>query len=350
MSSWPSRLFWPSTCLSKAVCSSPGRGCAISSCCSVSGRLQSSQVAWELLVWSPLQGLTTAVEESRCCWFSAAGSRHGGRGARARLGASAERVPSTPARRRLGVARTTVWIVAGHHGDVVLPPANPRARQVSTAVGDEPSAADSAPALAAYLRSQWSRDRGERAGLHRVVLPGPEANLAHPRWRRIASIREHRQRRNRARAAARPRAPYQPALVLGDAPFRSLRARERSVAIPGLLIQAEPNATIRTPASWRTSSVMSAKSRKLTGDAAFRDGAPGGLVENMVWSGVRRHVARVRGVRFVEVSARGQMVRDGSAANLAHRPRHDLHRRSISDLQRYISQIFPPDSAARCSR
>src|SRR5919201_1395296 len=27
----------------------------------VSGRLQGSQVAWELLVWSPLQGLTTAV-------------------------------------------------------------------------------------------------------------------------------------------------------------------------------------------------------------------------------------------------------------------------------------------------
>src|SRR6266550_619137 len=27
----------------------------------VSGRLQSSQVAWELLVWSPLQSLTTAM-------------------------------------------------------------------------------------------------------------------------------------------------------------------------------------------------------------------------------------------------------------------------------------------------
>ena len=35
----------------------------------VSGRLQSSQVAWELLVWSPLQGLTTAVVGVAVLWF-----------------------------------------------------------------------------------------------------------------------------------------------------------------------------------------------------------------------------------------------------------------------------------------
>jgi rod shape-determining protein MreD len=35
----------------------------------VSGRLQSSQVAWELLVWSPLQGLTTAVVGVTVLWF-----------------------------------------------------------------------------------------------------------------------------------------------------------------------------------------------------------------------------------------------------------------------------------------
>src|SRR5260370_14708786 len=35
----------------------------------VSGRLQSSQVAWELLVWSPLQGLTTAIGGGIVVWF-----------------------------------------------------------------------------------------------------------------------------------------------------------------------------------------------------------------------------------------------------------------------------------------
>src|SRR5882672_10095763 len=35
----------------------------------VSGKLQGSQVAWELLVWSPLQGLTTAVVGVAVLWF-----------------------------------------------------------------------------------------------------------------------------------------------------------------------------------------------------------------------------------------------------------------------------------------
>jgi rod shape-determining protein MreD len=35
----------------------------------VSGRLQGSQVAWELLVWSPLQSLTTALVGVVVLWF-----------------------------------------------------------------------------------------------------------------------------------------------------------------------------------------------------------------------------------------------------------------------------------------
>lgn len=35
----------------------------------VSSKLQSSQVAWELLVWSPLQGLTTALVGIAVLWF-----------------------------------------------------------------------------------------------------------------------------------------------------------------------------------------------------------------------------------------------------------------------------------------
>jgi rod shape-determining protein MreD len=35
----------------------------------VSGRLQGSQVAWELLVWSPLQSLTTALVGVLVLWF-----------------------------------------------------------------------------------------------------------------------------------------------------------------------------------------------------------------------------------------------------------------------------------------
>lgn len=35
----------------------------------VSGKLQSSQVAWELLVWSPLQGVSTALVGVTVLWF-----------------------------------------------------------------------------------------------------------------------------------------------------------------------------------------------------------------------------------------------------------------------------------------
>jgi len=35
----------------------------------ISGKLQGSQVAWELLVWSPLQGLTTALVGVVVLWF-----------------------------------------------------------------------------------------------------------------------------------------------------------------------------------------------------------------------------------------------------------------------------------------
>jgi len=54
------------------------------------------------------------------------------------------------------------------------------------------------------------------------------------------------------------------------------------------------------------------------------------------------------GVRFVEVSARGQMVREAeAAANLAPVPGTDLHTTIDLDLQRYISHAFPRTTRGR---
>ena len=55
----------------------------------VSGRLQSSQVAWELLVWSPLQGLTTALVGVVVLWFFRGWLSPRRPGATGALGASA---------------------------------------------------------------------------------------------------------------------------------------------------------------------------------------------------------------------------------------------------------------------
>src|SRR5438445_665465 len=103
---------------------------------------------------------------------AAAGLRHIGAvvAAGAPWGCQRERVPSTSPRSPSGDGAHGRVDRAGHHGDVVLPHANPRARQVSAAVGDEPVAADSAPrATGRHLRPHRSRDRRERPGLHGIA-------------------------------------------------------------------------------------------------------------------------------------------------------------------------------------
>jgi len=176
------------------------------------------------------------------------------------------------------------------------------------------------------------------------LLPGPEANLRST-LARIASIAnidsadiEHVLQRAR-------RAPYQPALVLGDAPFSVVSAlEERRVAIPGLLIQAEPK-------RYYPDTGVAAHLVGYVGEVTEAERAThrfafvrlGGLVGK---DGLEREyddtLRGSEGVRFVEVSARGQMVREAeAAANLAPVPGTDLHTTIDLDLQRFISQIFP---------
>src|SRR3989441_9677049 len=72
------------------------------------------------------------------------------------------------------------------------------------------------------------------------LLPGPEANLRATlaRITSIANIDSAEIERVLQRAR---RAPYQPALVLGNVPFSIVSAlEERRIAIPGLLVQARP--------------------------------------------------------------------------------------------------------------
>jgi penicillin-binding protein 2 len=176
------------------------------------------------------------------------------------------------------------------------------------------------------------------------LLPGPEANLRST-LARIASIAnidsvEIARVLQRAR-----RAPYQPALVLGDAPFSVVSAlEERRVAIPGLLIQAEPK-------RFYPDTGVVAHLIGYVGEVTeierqthrFAMVRLGGLVGK---DGLEREyddtLRGSEGVRFVEVSARGQMVREAeAAANLAPVPGSDLHTTIDIDLQRYISQIFP---------
>ncbi|HET9386085.1 MAG TPA: hypothetical protein VFO67_13120, partial [Gemmatimonadales bacterium] len=143
--------------------------------------------------------------------------------------------------RRLGVARTGVWIVLGililsffrtqilGHGKYQLQSETNRLRPIPL------------PAPRGLIYDRNGRVLAENVPGYTVsLLPGPETNLRFTlaRIAAIANIDSVEIERVLQRAR---KAPYQPALVLADAPFNLVSAlEERRVAIPGLLIQAEP--------------------------------------------------------------------------------------------------------------
>ena len=247
--------------------------------------------------------------------------------------------------RRLGVARTGVWIVLGimvmaffrtqivGHGKYQLQSETNRLRPIPL------------PAPRGVIYDRNGHVLAENVPGYTVsLLPGTEANLRST-LARIASIAnidsvEIERVLQRAR-----RAPYQPALVLGNAPFSVVSAlEERRVAIPGLLIQAEPKRYY--PDTGVVAHLVGYVGEVTEVERTTRRFATvrlGGLVGKY---GLEREyddtLRGSEGVRFVEVSARGQMVRDAeAAANLAPVPGTDLHTTIDLDLQRYISRMFP---------
>ena len=248
--------------------------------------------------------------------------------------------------RRLGTARTTVWIMLGvlvmsffrtqilGHGKYQLQSETNRLRPIPL------------PAPRGVIYDRNGHVLAENVPGYTVsLLPGPEANLR-ATLARIASIAnldsgEIERVLQRAR-----RAPYQPALVLGDAPFNVVSSlEERRVAIPGLLIQSEPKRFY--PDTAVLAHLLGYVGEVTEGERAtsrFAMVRLGGLVGK---DGLEREyddtLRGSEGVRFVEVSARGQMVREAeAAANLAPVPGADLHTTIDLDLQRYIAKNFPP--------
>jgi len=247
--------------------------------------------------------------------------------------------------RRLGMARTGVWIVLSiiilsffrtqilGHGKYQLQSETNRLRPIPL------------PAPRGVIYDRNGRVLAENVPGYTVsLLPAPEPSLRATlaRIATIANIDSVEIERVLQRAR---KAPYQPALVLGDAPFSVVSAlEERRVAIPGLLIQAEPKRTY--PDTAIVAHLIGYVGEVTEGERATKRFAQvrlGGLVGK---DGLEREyddtLRGSEGVRFVEVSARGQMVREAeAAANLAPVPGTDLHTTIDLDLQKYISETFP---------
>ena len=181
------------------------------------------------------------------------------------------------------------------------------------------------------------------------LLPGTEPTLD----AQVASLRNRLERvapiigldsAGLERVLARfRRAPYQPALVLADAPFAVVsQLEERRLLVPGLVIQTEPKRYYpdSSVAAHLLGSIGEVTEQELGQRTGLRPGAQVGR------DGVEREyddsLRGADGVRFVEVSALGHVVRD-AAVSTTLRPEAGaaVHTTIDLDLQRYIAKIFP---------
>jgi penicillin-binding protein 2 len=148
------------------------------------------------------------------------------------------------------------------------------------------------------------------------------------------------------RVVARFRAmPYEPALVLKDAPFELIsRLEERRPVLPGLVIQREPKRMY--PDSGVVAHLVGYVGEVTEGELAsprFADHRSGAIIGK---DGLERQyedsLAGQDGVRFVEVDALGRVVRDeGAAVSLPPVPGRQLRTTIDLDLQRFVASIFP---------
>ena len=141
------------------------------------------------------------------------------------------------------------------------------------------------------------------------------------------------------------RTPYLPVSVLPNATFEVVSAlEERRLIFPGLLIQPEPRR--HYPDSSLVAHLVGYVGEITETERAQRRFASvrlGGLLGK---GGLERQyddsLRGADGVRFVEVSALGHVVREGgTASRLPPVPGRAVHTTIDLELQRYIAQIFP---------
>jgi len=139
--------------------------------------------------------------------------------------------------------------------------------------------------------------------------------------------------------------PYQPALVIKDAPFEVVsRLEERRLVLPGLVIQREPKR--HYPDSSVVAHLVGYVGEVTQQDllsTRFESRRSGAIIGK---EGLERQyedaLTGSDGMRFVEVDALGRVVRDeGAAASLAPMPGRQLRTTIDLDLQRFVAGIFP---------
>src|SRR5262249_11269274 len=140
-------------------------------------------------------------------------------------------------------------------------------------------------------------------------------------------------------------ARYQPVVVFGDATFETVsRLQEHRVDLPGLVIQAEPKRLYpaRSAVAHLVGYVGEVTDADLESDR-YGDLEPGAIVGK---AGLEQEyddtLRGTAGVRYIEVNARGRLVREeASSASLPPTPGRPIATTIDLDLQRFIDSIWP---------
>jgi penicillin-binding protein 2 len=140
-------------------------------------------------------------------------------------------------------------------------------------------------------------------------------------------------------------ARYQPAVVFGDANFETIaRLEEHRAVLPGLVIQSEPK---RLYPSGKAVAHLVGYVSEVTENDLSEERFPGAELGTIVGkAGLERQyddsLRGIEGVRYMEVNARGRLVReDAGGASLQPRPGQPIVTTIDLDLQRFIDSIWP---------
>jgi penicillin-binding protein 2 len=140
-------------------------------------------------------------------------------------------------------------------------------------------------------------------------------------------------------------ARYQPALVFGDANFETIaRLEEHRAVLPGLVIQSEPK---RLYPAGKAVAHLVGYVAEVTEQDLMANRFPGAGLGSIVGkAGLEREyddtLRGSEGVRYIEVNARGRLVREeGSTATLPPITGKPIRTTIDLDLQRYIDSIWP---------
>ncbi len=141
-------------------------------------------------------------------------------------------------------------------------------------------------------------------------------------------------------------ARYQPAVVFGDATFETIaRLEEHRAALPGLVIQSEPKRLY--PAGKAVAHLVGYVSEVTERDLSTQR-FPGAELGTIVGkAGLEKQyddsLRGTEGVRYMEVNARGRLVReDAGGASLLATAGQPIFTTIDLELQRYIDSIWPP--------